>query len=109
MEPEVMAHNVIVGLLDAIGGVWLFQQAPFDPNRLFAGLLGAFARVAVPIGAFALAIMVIAELFNDRRDMRKIVLESIGIVVLIIVMVNSQAVIEWLIAVAGGSGGGGGR
>lgn len=90
--------------LHSLYGAGLANQAPgFDPGAMFTNLIKTIAGIAVPIGAFVLVLMIVTELFNDRRDMRKIILEGVGIVVLVIIMLNPVGILNWLMSAAGSS------
>lgn len=82
----------------------MWQGAPpFDPTNMLRNLVRIIGQVALWAGALGLALYAISEVFNDRRDMRNVVLSVIGIVALIVIAINADGIIRWLAQQMGAS------
>lgn len=73
-----------------------FQSPPVDPGRMMSNLLTIVGRLAIGLGAFGLALYAVSEIFNDRRDMRNVVMSVVGIVVLVVIAIYAEPIIRWL-------------
>lgn len=67
-----------------------------DPPRIISGILGVIRSVALALGAFAIAWSVMRELFNERRDFGKIILEIIAIIILVYFIFDPLGILQWV-------------